>query len=88
MISSSFVRMTNQQAAEAAVASGIPMKETITDIVRRMIRVALQKTDGNRSEAAILLGKHRNTVLRKIQALEIDAPSCKRRARPLGKVKA
>jgi DNA-binding NtrC family response regulator len=52
-----------------AVNNELPMQEVVVSFRRGYVRAALTATKGNRSRAARLLGIHRNTLLRDIQAL-------------------
>ena len=46
---------------------------TLDDLEKIYIKKILQKTKGNKNEAARILGVHRNTLGRKIKELEIKS---------------
>ena len=48
------------------------LKDAVHQIEERMIRDALEKTDGNRSQAAKLLGLSRQGLLNKIGAYDVQ----------------
>jgi len=49
---------------------------------RPLIRLALRETGGNQVRAARLLGIHRNTLRKRLRALELDGPGRRRPAPP------
>jgi DNA-binding NtrC family response regulator len=56
-------------AAEEAPADGLPLEAAIEQLERRLIREALARAGGNRSEAARRLGISRNGLALKMQRL-------------------
>jgi DNA-binding NtrC family response regulator len=54
------------------VDRGILFDEAINEFEKRFIRRALDRSRGNQSRAARLLGIHRNTLSRKIELYKID----------------
>ena len=50
----------------------VPMSETIGDLERKVISDAIDKSGGNRTQAAKLLGIHRRTLYNKLKKLGID----------------
>ena len=59
------------------VDRGILFGEAVNEFEKRFIRRALDRSNGNQSRAARLLGIHRNTLSRKIELYKLD----QRRAR-------
>jgi DNA-binding NtrC family response regulator len=57
------------------------LEEAVELLEKGMIGGALQRTEGNQSEAAKMLGIHRNTLQRKMTEYQIDG----RRKRPARK---
>jgi two-component system nitrogen regulation response regulator GlnG len=58
---------------ELASAGGRPLlKSALPEVERTLIRAALKKARGHRQEAAKLLGCGRNTLTRKMRALDLD----------------
>jgi DNA-binding NtrC family response regulator len=57
--------------AETKGQQSLPLEETLAEVERRLIQVALKRTRGNRSQAAELLGIHRPRLLRRMEALGI-----------------
>lgn len=54
------------------VERGILFDEAVNEFEKRFIRRALDRSRGNQSRAARLLGIHRNTLSRKIELYKID----------------
>ena len=54
------------------VDRGIQFDEAINEFEKRFIRRALDRSEGNRSRAALLLGIHRNTLSRKIEFYKLN----------------
>lgn len=54
------------------VDRGILFDEAINEFEKRFIRRALDRSNGNQSRAARLLGIHRNTLSRKIGLYKIE----------------
>lgn len=59
--------------------AGFFMEQAIEIIEKGMIQRALQRTSSNQSEAAKVLGIHRNTLLRKMVELNIDGKRPRRK---------
>lgn len=54
------------------VDRGILFDEAINEFEKRFIRRALDRSNGNQSRAARLLGIHRNTLSRKIEIYKLE----------------
>ena len=54
------------------VERGILFDEAVNEFEKRFIRRALDRSRGNQSRAARLLGIHRNTLSRKIELYKIE----------------
>lgn len=65
-----------KETLEALVAEmvekGILFEEARTEFERRFIRQVLERSDGNRTQAAQTLGMHRNTLSRKLEELNLN----------------
>ncbi len=61
-----------EEGTDLKLSSGRSLQEMIENIERQMVTRALQKTDGNRSHAAKLLGLSRRGLLNKIARYSID----------------
>jgi len=59
--------------------AGFFMEQAVEIIEKGMIQRALQRTSSNQSEAAKILGIHRNTLLRKMLAHNIDGKRPRRK---------
>jgi two-component system nitrogen regulation response regulator GlnG len=60
----------------------IGYEDALAEFEHRFIRRILEKSNGNQSKAAKMLGIHRNTLSRKIENLRLDRrPRRRRRAR-------
>lgn len=53
---------------------GILFGEAVNEFEKRFIKRALDRSNGNQSRAAHLLGIHRNTLSRKIGVYKLDRP--------------
>ena len=53
------------------VERGILFDEAVSEFEKRFIKRVLERTDGNQSRAAEVLGIHRNTLTRKMGAYKI-----------------
>jgi len=51
---------------------GMKLKDAVAFFEKQYIMETLESVDGNRSEAAEILGIHRNTLLRKLEGNQID----------------
>lgn len=65
------------------VENGFFLEEAVEILEKGMLERVLSGTGGNQSEAAKILGIHRNTLLRKM--LEFDIDGKRPRPRPAGK---
>lgn len=54
------------------IEHGVHYEDAISEFQKRFIRKALERSDGNRSKAAQMLGIHRNTLSRKMQENHLD----------------
>ena len=54
------------------IEGGFFLEEAVEILERSMIARALERSGGNRSKAAKVLGIHRNTLQRKLEAIEPD----------------
>jgi DNA-binding protein Fis len=54
------------------VERGILFDEAVGEFEKRFIKRVLERTNGNQSRAAELLGIHRNTLSRKITEYKLD----------------
>ena len=54
------------------VERGILFDEAVGEFEKRFIKRVLDRADGNQSRAAQILGIHRNTLSRKIDAYKLD----------------
>ncbi len=67
---------------EHLLAGNIFLEEAIEVLERSMIQRALERTEGNRSEASKLLGIHRNTLQRKLGEYQLADGRGRVRRRP------
>lgn len=61
------------------VNGGFFLEEAVEILEKGMIERALQRVDGNQSEASKLLGIHRNTMQRKMSDYKIDGKRPRRK---------
>ena len=61
------------------------MEEAVELLEKGMITGALQRTEGNQSEASKMLGIHRNTLQRKMADYKIDGRRKKPVRKPMSK---
>jgi DNA-binding protein Fis len=61
------------------VDRGILFEEAVSEFEKRFIRRVLDRSNGNQSRAAQVLGIHRNTLSRKIGSYKIDNHSRRKR---------
>ena len=54
------------------IEGGILFDEAVEDFEKKFIKRALDRTEGNQSKAAKLLGIHRNTLSRKVGEYKLD----------------
>ena len=67
---------------EHLLAGNIFLEEAIEVLERSMIQRALERTEGNRSEASKQLGIHRNTLQRKLLEYQLTDGHGRMRRRP------
>jgi DNA-binding protein Fis len=61
------------------VERGILFDEAVEEFEKRFIKRVLERTSGNQSRAAVVLGIHRNTLSRKIDEYKLDDRNHRRR---------
>jgi DNA-binding NtrC family response regulator len=61
------------------IEGGILFDEAVEDFEKKFIKRALDRTAGNQSKAAQLLGIHRNTLSRKVGEYKLDHNGHRRR---------
>lgn len=61
------------------IERGILFDEAVGDFEKKFIRRVLDRTSGNQSKAAQVLGIHRNTLSRKIGEYKLDSNGHRRR---------
>lgn len=54
------------------VDRGILLEEAVTEFEKKFIKRVLEGLNGNQSRAAKVLGIHRNTLSRKVDAYKLD----------------
>jgi len=54
------------------IEHGILYSDAVSEFEKRFIKRMLEKSNGNQSKAAKVLGIHRNTLSRKIEDLGVD----------------
>ncbi len=59
------------------VERGIPFTAAVEEFEKKYIRMVLERTRGNQSRAAKVLGIHRNTLSRKLEAYHLNGNSRK-----------
>jgi DNA-binding NtrC family response regulator len=64
---------------EVLLEGGFFLEQAVEILEKGMIEGALSRSKGNQSEAAKLLGIHRNTLLRKMLAFGIDGKHPRRK---------
>ena len=62
-----------EQLVTQMVERGIQYEDALREFDRRFIVEVVDKSDGNLSKAADILGVHRNTLARKIKDLKIKS---------------
>jgi len=60
------------------VERGILFEEAVSEFEKRFIKRVLDRSNGNQSRAAQVLGIHRNTLSRKIDCYKLDNHSRRR----------
>ncbi len=61
------------------VERGILFDEAVSEFEKRFIKRVLDRSNGNQSRAAHVLGIHRNTLSRKIDSYKLDSNHQRRR---------
>jgi DNA-binding NtrC family response regulator len=61
------------------VERGIMLDEAVNEFEKKFIRRALERANGNQSRAAKVLGIHRNTLSRKVEAYKLDTRAHRRK---------
>ena len=64
--------VTGEQARPANEDDVLNLKEAVVRLERRLINVALERSSGNRTEAAALLGLNRTTLVEKLRRIDGD----------------
>jgi Fis family transcriptional regulator, factor for inversion stimulation protein len=54
------------------VERGILLEEAVTEFEKKFIKRVLDRSNGNQSRAAKVLGIHRNTLSRKVDVYKLD----------------
>lgn len=60
------------------VERGILFDEAVSEFEKKFIKRVLDRTNGNQSRAARMLGIHRNTLSRKIDLYKLDSRTRRR----------
>jgi len=55
------------------------LDEAVNEFEKKFIRRALERANGNQSRAAKVLGIHRNTLSRKVEAYKLDTRAHRRK---------
>jgi transcriptional regulator with PAS, ATPase and Fis domain len=63
------VAVPSPPAAETGETEGLNLKSAVDNVEQRLIRIALERTAGNRTEAAALLGLNRTTLVEKLRKI-------------------
>ena len=63
------------------IERGILFDEAVGEFEKRFIKRVLDRSNGNQSRAAEVLGIHRNTLSRKIDAYKLDSNGHRRQRR-------
>ena len=66
------VKQTFEQLVDHLMDGGFFLEEAVEILERTLITRALERTGGNRSAAAKLLGIHRNTLQRKMLDFKLE----------------
>lgn len=69
------VKQRLDQVVGEMVEKGIRLPQAVREVERRLLETALRRCGGNRTEAARLLGIHRNTLQNKLQRHRIRRPA-------------
>lgn len=68
-----------EELVEHLVSGGFFLEEAVEILEKAMIERVLARTEGNRSEAAKILGIHRNTLQRRMAELQLTEKRPRRR---------
>jgi DNA-binding NtrC family response regulator len=66
------MKQTFDLLVEHLIKGGFFLEEAVEILERSLIARAMERSAGNRSKAAKILGIHRNTLQRKLDAIEPD----------------
>ncbi len=80
--------ITIDELATQLLDSGFFMEEAVELLEKGMITGALQRSEGNQSEASKTLGIHRNTLQRKMTEYKIDGKHRRAVRKPMVKAGA
>jgi DNA-binding NtrC family response regulator len=61
------------------VARGVQLDDAVNEFEKKFIKRALERTNGNQSRAARVLGIHRNTLSRKVDIYRLTGSPIRRR---------
>ena len=67
---------------EQMVDSGVFFQDAVSELEKEFLRKVLEMTKFNQSEAAKILGIHRNTLSRKMEEYKLRAGTNRRRPAP------
>lgn len=79
---------TIDELAVELLNSSFFMEEAVELLEKGMIKIALQRTEGNQCEASKLLGIHRNTLQKKMTAYKIDGKRPRVQRKPVARAGA
>jgi DNA-binding NtrC family response regulator len=68
------MKETFETLVDHLLEKGFFMQQAVEILERTLMARALERTEGNRSEASKLLGIHRNTLQRKIAEYKLEEP--------------
>lgn len=61
------------------VERGVQLDDAVNEFEKKFIKRALERTNGNQSRAARVLGIHRNTLSRKVDIYKLTGSPLRRR---------
>lgn len=61
------------------VERGVQLDDAVNEFEKKFIKRALERTNGNQSRAARVLGIHRNTLSRKVDIYKLTGSPIRRR---------
>jgi DNA-binding NtrC family response regulator len=76
---------TFEGLVEQLLSGSIYLEEAIELLERTMIKLALERSAGNQSEASKRLGIHRNTLQKKLVAYNLASGRARVRRKPAGR---